>query len=230
MKDPTESIASLRGGLIVSCQAVANSPLRDSKMMAAMAQAALLGGAVGIRANGPEDIAAIRAKVELPVIGIFKMELPGFEPYITPTLPAARLVAQAGADLIALDATLRPHPEGLSAADLIAAVKASTGLPVMADISTLEEGQAAARAGADLVATTLTGYTPYTRHISLPDFDLIRRLVASISVPVVVEGHISTPGEARKALDLGAHAVVVGAAITQPEYITQRFVQAMQAV
>jgi putative N-acetylmannosamine-6-phosphate epimerase len=219
----------LRHGLIVSCQAKAGSPLRDSKMMAAMAQAAEQAGAVGIRADGPADIAAIRAVVKIPIIGIYKQELPGTDVYITPTLESARAVVAAGADLVALDATDQPRPEGLTTTELIRCCQTELGVPVMADISTLAEGIAAAEAGADLVATTLVGYTPYSHHLAPPNFELIRELVLAVDTPVVVEGHISTPAEAHRALDLGAYAVVVGAAITQPDQITRRFVDATRA-
>ena len=130
---------------------------------------------------------------------------------------------------MALDATARPRPGDLTAAELIRCCQTELGVPVMADISILPEGIAAAEAGAELVATTLVGYTAYSQHLSPPNFELIRELVLAVATPVVVEGHISTPAEARRALDLGAHAVVVGAAITQPDQITRRFVDAMRA-
>lgn len=223
-------VEKLRGGLIVSCQARPGSPFRDSAIMAAMARAAEIGGAVGVRVDGPEDIAAIRAAVRLPIIGIYKQQIPGVDVYITPTLDAARRVVSVGADLLAVDATARPRPGGVDAGEMIRSCKAGLGVPVMADVSTLEEGIEAARAGADLVATTLVGYTSYSQHVTLPDFDLVRDLVAAVSVPVVVEGHISTPADVQRAIQLGAYAVVVGAAITQPEWITRRFVEALPGV
>lgn len=219
---------SLRGGLIVSCQARPGSPLRHTQIMVAMARAAQIGGAVGIRADGPQDIAAIRAAVSLPIIGIYKQDIQGYEVYITPTLESAQQVQSAGANLIALDATDRPHPGGMTGAQIIRYFKEALKAPLMADISTLEEGIVAAEAGADVVATTLLGYTPYTRQVTPPDYTLVQELVKAVSVPVIVEGHITTPDQARQALDLGAHAVVVGAAITQPEWITQHFVEALK--
>lgn len=225
-----DTLQRLRFGLIVSCQARPGSPLRSPHIMAAMAQAAEQAGAVGIRANGPEDIAAIRAAVRLPIIGIYKQDLPDVEVYITPTLTAAREVVAAGADLVAVDATDRLRPGGLTAAQMIQGCRAELKVPVMADISTLAEGIAAAEAGADLIATTMVGYTPYSQHLSPPDFDLIRELVSVVPTPVVVEGHITTPEQARRALDLGAYAVVVGAAITQPDWITRRFVAGMDSL
>jgi N-acylglucosamine-6-phosphate 2-epimerase len=217
----------LRHGLIVSCQARPGSPLRSSHIIAVMAQAAEQAGAAGIRASGPEDIAAIRAAVRLPIIGIYKQDLPGTEVYITPTLAAAREVVAAGADLVALDATGRLRPGGITAVQMIQSCRTELQVPVMADISTLAEGIAAAEAGADLIATTMVGYTAYSQHLSPPNFELIRELVSAVPTPVVVEGHIATPEQARRALELGAYAVVVGAAITQPDWITRRFVTGM---
>ena len=220
-------ISALRGRLIVSCQAPEGTPLHGSIFMAAMARAAEVGGAGGIRANGPDDIRAIKAAVPLPIIGIYKIRDPEFEPYITPTFEAAKEIAEAGAHIIAVDATLRPHPKNLSAAELIAQIK-SLGLPVMADISTLEEGIAAAEAGADIVATTMSGYTPYSRQSDEPDFALIEELSRAVEVPIIAEGRIQTPEQARQAIDLGAHAVVVGTAITRPDVITKRYVEALR--
>jgi N-acylglucosamine-6-phosphate 2-epimerase len=220
---------SLGRGLIVSCQAQPGSPLRDTAIMVAMARAAELGGAVGIRANGPEDIAAIRAATRLPIIGILKQDLDGFDVRITPTLLAAETVVAAGADILALDVTARPHPGGLSAQRLIGQCRRQFGpaVLIMADVSTLAEGVVAEEAGADFAGTTLSGYTPYSRQLTGPDFELIAELAGAISIPVIAEGRIATPQDARRARDLGAHAVVVGAAITQPETITRRFVAAL---
>jgi N-acylglucosamine-6-phosphate 2-epimerase len=216
-------LAPLKNGLIVSCQALEDEPLHGALYMAAMARAAWLGGAVGIRANSPPDISAIRQSVDLPVIGIYKHFLPGYEPYITPTLMSALQVSDAGADIIALDATLRPHPEGRSAAELIAAVKTTTAKPVIADIDTLEAAQAAVQAGADGVSTTLSGYTQAAPRREGPDFELISALVDALEIPIFAEGRINTPEEALHALELGAFAVVVGGAITRPQLITRRF-------
>lgn len=217
----------LSSGLVVSCQATADSPLRDSYMMATMALAAALGGAIGIRANGTEDIAAIHAVVSLPIIGIDKQHFPNYEVYITPTLETARQVVNAGASLVALDATKRLHPGGISAFDLIQKCRLELNVPVMADISTFEEAMDAVEAGADLIATTLVGYTSYSHPASMPDFDLISQLVRHSPIPIVVEGRVSTPDQARHAFDLGAYAVVIGAAITQPQWITRQFVNAL---
>ncbi len=226
---PLPLIAKLRHGLIVSCQAEAGEPLHGPDHMAAMARAACQGGAVGIRANRPEDIVAIRARVDLPLIGIYKADLPGYTVRITPTLEHARQVAQAGADILAIDATDRPHPDSLSLEARIQAIHREIGRPVMADISTLEEGLAAEAAGADLVATTLSGYTPSSVAANGPDFELIRRLARKLNRPLIAEGRIATPDQAAEALACGAFAVVVGSAITRPQWITSRFVERMKA-
>jgi N-acylglucosamine-6-phosphate 2-epimerase len=222
-------LAQIKGGLVVSCQALENEPLHGSSIMAAMARAAMQGGAVGIRANSPEDVAAIRAAVSLPIIGLYKDAVSGYEVYITPTLRHAVEIAQAGADIIALDATFRPHPDGLDAAGLIQAVKEATGKLVLADVATYEEGLAASQAGADAVSTTLSGYTAGSPKQSGPDFDLLRQLAAALTIPIIAEGRISTPDQAAQALELGAFAVVVGGAITRPQWITQQFVQKIAA-
>jgi N-acylglucosamine-6-phosphate 2-epimerase len=219
-----EILRSIRGGLIVSCQAEVGEPLYGSHHMAAMARAAASGGAVGIRANGPVDIAAIRASVLLPIFGIYKATLPDFEVRITPTIEHARQVALAGADVVGIDATRRPHPEDLTIHQRIEAVRRATNCPIMADVSNLDEGLLAADAGADLVATTLSGYTEYSTQQDAPDFELIEQLARRLRIPVIAEGRIATPEQGRQALHMGAFAIVAGSAITRPQWITQRFV------
>jgi len=218
----------LRGGLIVSCQARGENPLAGLAFMAAMAQAAELGGAVGIRASGAADIAAIRARVHCPIIGIDKVWTDGFEVYITPTFAAAGPIAAAGADIVAVDGTPRPRAQGETLAHLIRRIHDDLGTLVMADASTWEEGVAAAELGADIVATTMSGYTPYSRQASGPDLEMLRQLARHVDVPIIVEGKIWHPEEVRQALDLGAWAVVVGTAITNPLEITRRFVAAIR--
>jgi len=220
-------LRQLRGGLIVSCQAEADEPLYGSDHMAVMAVAAAEGGAVGIRANTPKDIAAIRLAINLPIIGIYKLDVPGYVVRVTPTLVSAAQVAQAGADIIAIDSTSRPHPDGLNMIERIRLIHEQTRCPVMADISTYEEGVTAQQAGADIVATTLSGYTEASPAHDSPDFVLLQRLTSSLHVPVVAEGRIATPEHALQALALGAFAVVVGSAITRPQWITAQFVQRM---
>lgn len=216
----------LTRGLIVSCQAREDNPLHGAMFMAAMAQAATEGGAVAIRANGPEDIRAIRQAVTQPIIGLWKLDIAGFEPYITPTVASARAIAEAGADIIAIDATLRPHPEG-DMSEVLHMIKEATRKPIFADIATLEEGIAAAQAGADYLSSTLSGYTAYTQKTEGPDLELIRDLVAAVDIPVIAEGRFWTPEQVAAAFALGAYAVVVGTAITNPRESTRRFCQAV---
>jgi len=225
-----ELLAKLRGGLIVSCQAAEDSPLHGPRFMAAMAQAAEQGGAVGIRANGPEDIRAIKQICSLPVIGIYKRRDLSSEVYITPDLSSAEAVIRAGAEIVALDGTQRRRPGNLDLKALIAAIKSRFDVLVMADIATVEEARAAEAYGADLVATTLSGYTQETSHrrYQEPDLELVRALCKEVGVPVIAEGRFWTPEQAREALRLGAHAVVVGTAITNPQAITARFVNALK--
>jgi N-acylglucosamine-6-phosphate 2-epimerase len=220
-------LEQLRGGLIVSCQAEANEPLHGAQHMAVMAVAAAQAGAAGIRANTPADIAAIRSVVSVPIIGIYKLDYPGFSVRVTPTLDSALEVAMAGADIIAVDATDRPHPDGLSLEQRLQQIHSHTDCPVMVDISTYAEGVSAQVAGADLVATTLSGYTNGSPVQEAPDFELLQRLVASLKIPVVAEGRIATPEQAAQAIALGAFAVVVGSAITRPKWITERFIKAV---
>ena len=222
-----DPIPALRGGLIVSCQAGPLDPLHGPEFMAAMARAAAIGGAIAIRANGPEDVAAIRDAVALPIIGIWKVDVPGVGVRITPSIEQARAVAAAGASIIALDATDRERMDGLAAVEWITMVRHETGLPVMADVSSYEEGLMAESAGADLVATTLAGYVDGAPSSDGPDLDLVARLAPDLQVPLIAEGRLSTPQEAARALALGAYAVVIGNAITRPEWITARFVAAL---
>ena len=222
-----EIAARIRGGLLVSCQALPGEPLFGADIMARLAVAADTGGAVGIRANSPADIAAIRAVTSLPLIGLSKVDVAGFDVYITPTLADAQAVAGAGADVIALDATNRPHPEGTAAA-FIKRVQAETGKPVFADISTYDEALQAQDAGADFVSTTMSGYTSDSPQSEAPDLNLVERLASVLTIPLIAEGRIATPEQARAALDAGAWAVVVGGAITRPQQITERFVRAVR--
>jgi N-acylglucosamine-6-phosphate 2-epimerase len=231
MTSPTSLsvISRLRGGLIVSCQAGPESALHEPIFIAALAREAERGGAVGLRINGPQNVAAVRRVTSLPILGIYKQDIPGYEVYITPTFESAREVVAAGADIVALDGTYRPRPGNLTLPELIAQIHERLQVLVMADISTAEEGYRAAEAGADLIATTLAGYTPYSRppQPHQPDLELIRELAANVSVPIIAEGRITTPEQALAVLEAGAYALVVGTAITAPAAITRRFVEAL---
>lgn len=211
--------------LVVSCQARADNPLHGPNHMAAMAMAAEQGGARAIRANGPEDVAAIRSLTSLPIIGILKRWDEGFPVYITPDFDSARIVAGAGADVIALDATERPR-RGDPVEVLIRRIHEELGKPVFADVATFDEGRRAEMLGADYVASTLSGYTDATlvKPGDGPDLALIEKLAAALRVPVIAEGRFDRPEQVREAFAAGAHAVVIGTAITNPREITRRFV------
>ena len=219
----------LRSKLVVSCQALPDEPLFGADIMARMAVAAWQGGAVAIRANSPEDIRAIRAAVPLPIIGLWKDHIPGYDVYITPTLEDARSVAEAGADIISIDATQRPHPDGLPLAEYIHCIKVQTGCRVLADISTIEEALLAEQSGADMVATTLSGYTPYSPQIPGPDLELVKQMAQRVKIPCLAEGRYNSPEMAVEALRLGAYSVIVGGAITRPAKIASRFSSALEA-
>jgi len=217
------------GGLVVSCQALPGEPLHGSEYMAVMAKSAELGGASGIRANGFEDIAAIKRSVNLPIIGLYKRDYSNSDIYITPTLEDALNVSESGADIVAIDGTSRKRPDGKTLEETIQKLKAQ-GIVVMAEVSTLEEGIQAEKFGADLISTTLSGYTPYSPKNEGADLDLIKNLVSNISTPVVAEGRIRNPEEALEALRMGAEFVVVGGAITRPHVITQLFVEELERI
>lgn len=219
-----EILDALRGRLIVSCQAREGEPLHGPVHMTAMALSVLAGGAAGVRLEGPDDIAAVRAATVAPIIGLWKF---GEDPvYITPTLATAHAVAEAGADIVAVDGTGRPRPDGILLATVIEEMHRRHGLPVMADVATLAQARDAVRAGADVLSTTLSGYAggPDSEE---PDLTLVRALAAESAVPVFAEGRIAIPEEAAEALRVGAWAVVVGSAITRPTALTARFVAAL---
>jgi N-acylglucosamine-6-phosphate 2-epimerase len=215
----------LRGTLVVSCQADAGTPLADPAHLSAMAAAVVAGGASAIRTEGLANIAAIRARVSVPVIGLVKRAHPGTEIYITPTLDDVRGIAEAGADVIAFDATSRPRP--VHVANLVEAAHAA-GRLAMADISTVDEARAALAAGADVVSTTMAGYTSYSKGDDGPDFGLMRAL-QTLEIPFVAEGRVWTVEDAQKCVELGATFIVVGSAITRPTLITERFARSISA-
>lgn len=220
-----EILKQIYKGIIISCQALDDEPLHGSEIMAKMAIAARMGGAIAIRANSPQDIEAIRKAVDLPIIGLKKVSYPDSAAYITPTLKEVEEVVGSGADLVAMDCTKVAKPGNKTSRELIQRVKRDFDTILLADISTYEEGLEAQDAGADIISTTLSGYTPYSPQIEGPDFKLIEDLAKDADIPVIAEGRIWRPEEAVKALELGAHAVVVGTAITRPQEIAKRFIQ-----
>lgn len=218
-------LEAVKGRLIVSCQALPDEPLHGAPIMARMALAAEQGGAAAIRANGADDVRSIKEQTGLPVIGIVKKVYPGSPVYITPTLQEVEELIDAGADMIAMDSTLRKRPGGCTAEELIRYMH-SRGVPAMADVSTLEEAQQAERLGADCISTTLSGYTPYSVSRIGPDFELVEQAAERLGIPVLAEGRVSEPSQVTALLRLGAHAVVVGSAITRPQLIAERFAAA----
>lgn len=217
-------IEKLKGKLIVSCQAYMGEPMRHPETMAQMARAAELGGAAAIRCQGLSDIAAIKGRVEIPVLGLWKEGHEGV--YITPTLRHARACIAAGADVVALDATGRPRPDGRTFEETVEALKGET--LVMADCACMDDVRRAVAAGVDIISTTLAGYTDDRPKTDGPDLEFVREAVAEAGdIPVFCEGRVHTPAQAREAMEAGAFAVVVGTAITHPTSITGWFCDAL---
>ncbi len=227
MKSPIEQ---LKQGVIVLCHAEGDEPFNFPDYIAAFARAAEMGGAAGIRVQGVDNVLSVRKAVNLPIIGIIRGNYPDGWALITPDVSDVVDLVEAGADLVALDATRRVRPNGMDGMSFLNLVRRRTDVPIIADISTLEEGIRASELGADLIATTLSGYTPYTEDLvdNFPDFNLIERLTAEIQTPIIAEGRIWSPSEAAHAIKCGAYAVVVGSAITRPRVITQRFAEVLK--
>ncbi len=224
-----EILEQIKGGLIVSCQALETEPLYDSYIMSKMAWAAYLGGAVGIRANTVVDIKAIKEKVNLPVIGIIKQVYDDSDVYITPTMKEVDALVAIGCEIIAIDATDRPRPNGVTFEEFFTEVRAKYPDQLfMADTSCFEEGKKAEELGMDLIGTTMAGYTPYTKGTPLPDFKLMERYVKELHSPIIAEGGIWVPEQLKQAIDTGVHAAVVGTAITRPMDITKHFIAALK--
>ncbi|MRN53263.1 N-acetylmannosamine-6-phosphate 2-epimerase [Paenibacillus monticola] len=216
----------IKRGIIVSCQALIGEPLHGGDAMVKMAKAAQLGGAVGIRTNGSEDIAAIKREVPLPLIGLIKRNIPGSDVFITPTLEEVQAVVKAGADIVAMDVTDRENRLEI-VRELLEYVH-QAGKLAMADVSTYEEGVQAEQMGFDYVSTTLSGYTSYSIQGDGPDIELVKKLSAFLRVPVFMEGKVWRPEEALAALQAGAQNVVVGSAITRPQLITESYTSAVE--
>ena len=219
--------ASLKIKLIVSCQAMPGDPLDHTDTLRRIAISVLRGGAGGLRANGAECIAAFRQETDLPIIGILKRFQNG-KPDITPDFASAQIISSAGADIIGVDCSAGRFTSSEPWPQLLSRIRQELSKPVLADIATLDEAIAAEQSGADAVATTMFGYTPETAGQRSISWTLVERLVNSVHLPVIVEGHVRQPDEVRRAFDLGVFAVVVGAAITQPEAITARFIASIQ--
>lgn len=224
----SEKISQIYKKLIVSCQALPDEPLHSSFIMGRMAKAAKEGGACGIRANSREDIEEIKRNVELPIIGIVKKEYADSPVYITPTMREVDALVEAGADIIALDATGSRRPGGVLLDDFVEEIRNRyPGQPLMADCSTVEEVLHADRLGFDFLGTTLVDYTEQSagKQIEENDFEIIRQILEKVNHPVIAEGNINTPQKARRVLEIGCYSVVVGSIITRPQVITRTFTE-----
>ncbi|MTF38956.1 acetylmannosamine-6-phosphate 2-epimerase [Cyanobacterium aponinum IPPAS B-1201] len=218
----------LQSSLVISCQAPSNSPLHNPDIIANIALACVNQGAKGLRIDSPNHIKAVRKLLpDIPIIGLWKQMGLDSDVYITPRLEDAIAVAEAGADIIAIDATQRKRPNGETLEEIISHIQQNLHKLVMADIDTKENAIIARDLGVDFIGTTLYGYTQDTRQFTPPNFDLIEELVREINTPIICEGGIKTPEEAKKALDKGCFCVVVGTAITGIDLLAQNFVKAL---
>jgi N-acylglucosamine-6-phosphate 2-epimerase len=225
VKHPQQIVAQLRGRLVVSCQAPAKSPLNDTYVIARLALAAEQGGAGAVRIDSPKHVAAVRALCTAPLIGLQTLVYDTSPVYITPTRAAALAIIEAGADIVAVDATGRDRPNSERLADIINVIRGH-GRIVMADVATEVQGRVAADLGADLIATTLAGYTEDTFRHPGPDLALVEALALATRVPVVCEGRVRSTADVRDAFRAGAYAVVVGGAITGIDAAVRSFVEA----
>ena len=222
----------IRGTIVVSCQATPGEPLymKDQSIMYLMARAAKQAGAKMIRTSSARDIVAIKEETGLPVIGLIKREYPGYTGRITMTMREVDECMEAMADIVSIDCTFTARADGLTPGEFLRQVKAKyPNIIIMADCATLEEAVAAYEAGADLVGSTMNGYTPQTRDCKGdPNYELVKQMVAALPCPVIAEGRVHTPEQARRMLEIGAWAVVVGGAITRPLEIASRFMAAVK--
>lgn len=224
-----ELLDKIHHQLIVSCQALSGEPLCSPFIMERMALAAQEGGAGGIRANSPADIAGIRRSVNLPLIGLYKAEYEDSPVYITPTMKEVRELMAVHPDILALDATRRLRPGGVSLEEFVRRIRRDyPGQLIMADTSCYEEGVRAQELGFDLIGTTLSGYTEYTRDVKLPNFVLIQEYAENLRTPIIAEGGIWTPDQLQRIMETGVWAAVIGTAITRPREITRRFTKSIR--
>lgn len=230
--DFNQILNDTRGSIIISCQALPSEPLYCEKMslMPFMAKAAQDAGCKCIRTSSVRDVIAIKEATGLPVIGLIKKVYEGYDSYITPTMKEIDELVSAESDIIALDCTTRRRGDKTTINEFLAAIRDKyPDIRLMADISTLEEGINASNAGVDMVGTTLSGYTSYSPQVDGPDFELVKALVKTVNIPVIAEGKIHTPDQAAEMLKTGAHAIVVGGAITRPLEIANRFYKAINS-
>ena len=225
-----EILDAIHGKMIISCQAIPGEPLylEDDSVMYLMARAAKRAGTPAIRTSSIRDVVAIKKETGLPVIGLVKINYPGYDSFITPTMKEVDDLVAVGSDVVALDCTLRRRGDGTTINEFIAQIREKyPDIILMADISNYEEGINAWKCGVDIVGTTMSGYTDYTSKKDEPDYELMRRLAADIDIPVIGEGKIHYPDQAVKALQTGIWSSVVGGAITRPLEIAERFMKAI---
>lgn len=227
----TDLLNSVHHSIIISCQALPHEPLycEEMSLMPFMAEAAKRAGSRCIRTSSIRDVVAIKEKTGLPVIGLVKQQYEGYDSYITPTMKEIDDLVAAESDIIALDCTLRKRGDGTTINDFLAQIREKyPDIALMADISTLEEGVNAWKCGVDVISTTMSGYTPYSPQIPGPDFQLVENLLKEVPIPVFGEGKIHTPEEAKKMLEVGAYAAIIGGAITRPLEIAERFYKVLE--
>ena len=232
MKKSLNEILELsKGSIIVSCQALPHEPMycEEMSLMPYFAKAAQEAGSKIIRISSVRDVVAIKEKTGMPVIGLIKRNYEGFESYITPTMREIDELVEADSDVIALDCTYMKRGDGKTINEFLAEIRAKyPDIALMADISTYEEGINAWKCGVNMVGTTMSGYTPHSPKTEGPNYELVQQLVEALPIPVIAEGRVHYPDQAKKMLELGAHAVVVGGAITRPLEIAQRFYKAIE--
>ena len=224
-------LQQLKGGVVISCQALPGEPMYSEKggVMPLFAKAAAQAGAVGIRANGIRDITEIKEEVDLPIIGIIKKNYENADVFITPTMDEIDALVETKVDIIALDATTSSRPNGQTLEEFVIQIRQSYPEQLlMADCSTMDEMIVADKLGFDFIGTTLVGYTKQSQDLAIEsnDFEIIRKAVGVLETPVIAEGNINTPSKVRRVLQLGVHTVVVGSAITRPLVIAKPFIEA----
>ena len=225
-----DRIKALKGQLIVSCQALPQEPLHSSFIMGRMARAAKEGGAAGIRANTKEDIKEIQEVTGLPIIGIVKRDYPDSAVYITPTM---KEMMEVKPEIVAIDATGALRPGNVTLADFFHQIKEKyPEQKLMADCSTIEEALFADELGFDFIGTTMVGYTPQSKGLKIEenDFEILRTILKKVKHPVIAEGNVNSPEKAKRVIELGSYAVVVGSSITRPQLITKGYAEAVNSV
>ena len=224
-----EIFNQIKGKLIVSCQALEDEPLYSSFIMGKMALAATQAGAGGIRANTISDIKEIKKNTNLPIIGIIKRNYGNCNVYITPTIKEVDELVEEGVDIIAIDSTRRQRPDNVELECFVKNIKEKyPNQIVMGDISNVDEAVYSEKIGIDIVGTTLSGYTDYTKGDN--PLNTLQEVLKAVKIPIIAEGNLDTPEKAKKSIQMGALAVVVGGAITRPKQIAEKFIKAIESI